>query len=392
MKLFNVHNNHTLPGGMEVLFAAISKLLKERGHDVVDIARHNADLKNVWSKFAAFGGAIHSPSVYREFTKLIADHKPAIAHVHNLYPQLSTSALDAFHDAGVPVVMHVQDYKITCPTAQHLRKGEICEKCMNGHEYWAAIHNCRGSVPMSIAYSLRNAWARKSGRLERAVSAYVCPTRFVADLIIRGGFPADRVKVVPNFSDLPDVPFREPGGDYVAYVGRISPEKGLDVLIDAGRRTGLPVKIVGDPSQMPELQTNLPANVQFVGKLDRHEMPGFLNRAKMLVVPSVWYEAFGIVCVEALSRGIPVIASNAGGLSEVVEHDRTGLLVPPRDPVSLGKAMQLLWDDVALARRLGECGYHTARQRYTPAAFYEGIRSVWAGLGVAAPEPVAVPA
>src|SRR4051812_47307446 len=191
---------------MEVLFESLSKIFKSHGHDVVDIARHNADLKGLWSKLTAFGSAIHSPSVYREFTKLIEQHRPALAHVHNLYPQLSTSALDALHDAGVPTIMHVQDYKLTCPTAQHLRHGTICEKCLGGHEYWAAVHNCRNNVPMSVAYALRNAWARGSGRLQRAVNIYLCPTQFVADLIIRGGYPADRVKVIPNFCDLPDVP------------------------------------------------------------------------------------------------------------------------------------------------------------------------------------------
>lgn len=391
MKLFNLHNNHAHPGGMEVLFASLSTLLKKQGHDVVDIARHNADLKSLWSKLTAFGSAIHSPSVYRELTQLIEWHRPQVAHVHNLYPQFSTSALDAFHDSGVPVVMHVQDYKLTCPTAQHLRHGKICEKCIGGHEYWAAIHNCRNSVPMSTAYAMRNVWARGSGRIQRAVSLYLCPTQFVANLIVRGGYPADRVKVIPNFCDLPDVPPRETAGQYLAYVGRISPEKGLDVLIEAGRRTGLPVKIAGDASLMPELQQDLPANVQFVGKLGREALPAFLDGATALVVPSVWYEAFGIVCVEALSRGIPVIASDIGGLGEVIAHEQTGLLVPAGDAAALGAAMQRLWDDPELAKRLGHHGHRVARERFTPDAFYRQLGSFWADL-LAAPQPAAMPA
>ena len=391
MKLFNVHNTHAHPGGMEVLFAAISALLKKQGHDVVDIARDNADLKSLWAKLTAFGSAIYSPSVYREFTKLIADQRPHLAHVHNLYPQFSTSALDALHDAGVPVVMHVQDYKLTCPTAQHLRHGTICEKCVGGHEYFAAIHNCRNNLPMSVAYALRNAWARGSGRIQRAVSMYLCPTKFVADLIIRGGYPADRVKVIPNFCDLPDVQPREGNGQYIGYVGRISPEKGLPVLIEAARRTGIPTKIAGDPSLMPELFEKQPNNVEFVGKLGRQELPKFLDGLRALVVPSVWYEAFGIVCVEALSRGIPVIASDIGGLGEVVEHNRTGLLVPPGDAIALADAMRMLWHDDDLCRDLGLAGYTTARDRFTPDAFYRELKSLWSDL-LAAPAGVATPA
>lgn len=385
MKLLNVHNVHAHPGGMEVVFTGLSKLLRERGHDVVDLAKDNGDLRGLFAKLAAFGGAIHSPSVYREVTELMKREQPRLAHVHNLYPQFSTSALDAMHDAGVPVLMHVGDYKLTCPTAQHLRHGKICEKCVTGSQFNAAIHNCRNSISMSVAYAARNAWARGSGRIKRAVSLYLCPTQFTADLIIRGGYPADRVRVIPNFCDLPDAPPRQGVGEYVGYIGRISPEKGLDVLIDAARRTGLPTKIVGDPSLMPELQTKLPAGVQFVGKLNRQQVDAFLQGVRVLVVPSVWYEVFGLVCIEALSRGIPVIASNIGGLPEVVEHEKTGLLTPAGDAAALAHAMQRLWDDTDLNQSLGLAGYHAVRQKFTPEAFYRQLVQLW-GEVLAAPQ------
>lgn len=387
MKVLNVHNNHEFHGGMEVLFTSISKLLRERGHDVIDLSRNNSELKSLWSKIGAFGTAIYSPSTYREVAALLKQHGPAVAHVWNLYPQFSTSALDAMYDAGLPVLMHVQDYKLTCPAGQHLRHGAICEKCIGGKEYNIVLHRCRGGRAMSTAYALRNAWARLSGRLQRAVSLYVCPTQFVANLIIRGGYPAERVRVVPNFCDLPDVPPREHAGQYIGYIGRISPEKGVDVLIEAARRTGLPTKIAGDPRQMMHLVEGAPDNVQFVGGLKREQIPAFLDDVRALVVPSVWYEAFGIVCVEALSRGIPVIAADAGGLSEVIQHNETGLLVPMADPVALGDAMQRLWDDVNLTQRLGRRGYEVARQRYTVEAFYRGITALWSE--VTAPRPAA---
>lgn len=387
MKVLNIHNNHEFAGGMEVLFASIGKLLRDRGHDVIDLAKNNSELKSLWSKINAFAGAIHSPSTYKEVTSLLKQQGPRVAHVWNLYPQFSTSALDALHDVGVPVLMHVQDYKLTCPAGQHLRHGKICEKCVGGREYYAAIHSCRGGRAMSTSYALRNMWARVSGKIQRGVSMYVCPTKFVANLIIRGGYPADRVRVVPNFCDLPDVPPRDHAGKYIGYIGRISPEKGLPVLIDAARNTGLPTKIVGDPHQMMHLLDGLPQNVQFLGALKRHEIPVFLDGVRALVVPSVWYEAFGIVCVEALSRGIPVIAADAGGLGEVITHNETGLLVPMADARALGEAMQLLWDDTNLTMRLGRRGYDVAREKFTVDAFYRGITSVW--NEVLKPEPAA---
>ncbi|MFT3786354.1 MAG: glycosyltransferase family 4 protein [Tepidisphaeraceae bacterium] len=381
MRVINVHNHHVLPGGMEVLFASITNLLRSRGHDVITLERQNKDLRGLSGKLRAFGSMVYSPSAKREMTALLKDQQPSVVHVHNLYPQLSPSIIDACADAGVPVVMSIQDYKLTCPTAQHLRDGTLCEKCVGGHEQWCAIHNCRGSRPMSVAYALRNAATRVTKKVHRGVSAYLCCSQFVANQHIKGGFPADRVKVLYNFADLPDAAPRESDGDYAAYIGRISPEKGLDVLIDAARRTGLPVKIAGDPVAMPELLRDVPANVQFVGKLSRDAVPEFLRRARYLVVPSVWWEAFGIVCAEAMAYRLPVIATAAGGLPEVVDHGVTGLTVPMRDGAALAEAMTALWNDPAKARAMGEAGRVKALREYSPDVYYQRLIEAYRSVG-----------
>jgi glycosyltransferase involved in cell wall biosynthesis len=233
---------------------------------------------------------------------------------------------------------------------------------------------------MSIAYAARNAWARTSGIVHKAVSVYACPTRFVADLLIEAGYPSDRVRVVYNYCDLPPAPKRTSQGSYIGYLGRISPEKGVNVLIDAARRSGIPTRIAGDASPMPELSANLPANVHFVGKLDRQEIDAFLSDMRALVVPSVWYEVFGLVCVEALSRGIPVIASDIGGLPEVVHHERTGLLVPANDPIALAGAMQTLWDQPQLAAEYGLAGQEVVKRLFSPDTFYRQMRELWSDL------------
>jgi glycosyltransferase involved in cell wall biosynthesis len=380
VKVLNVHNVHAHPGGMEVVFIGLTKLLRARGHEVVELSKDNTQLKSLFSKLAAFGGAIYSRSVYREVRDLAERERPAVAHVHNLYPQFSTSALDALYDAGVPVILHAGDYKLTCPTAQHLRHGAICEKCLGGREWNAALHNCRGNLPMSIAYAARNAWARVSGSVHRAVSVYACPTQFVADLLVRGGYPADRVRVLPNFLDLPDAPPTQRLGGAVGYLGRISGEKGIDILVEAARQVGCDTRIAGDATHAPQLVANLPPNVTLVGKVARDALDDFFAGLRVLVVPSVWYEVFGLVCIEALSRGVPVIASDIGGLPEVIAHEQTGLLVPPGDAVALATALRRLIDDEPFARALGERGRQSVRQRFSADAFYRQLRSLWDGV------------
>jgi glycosyltransferase involved in cell wall biosynthesis len=378
VKVLNVHNHHALPGGMEVLFTSITRLLRERGHHVVTLERENAELKSFFSKIAAFGSAIHSPSAYRAMREMIDQHHPEVVHVHNLYPQLSVSALDACHDAGVPVVMSVQDYKLTCPAAQHLRSGKVCTKCVGGREHWCAIHNCRGSIAMSAAYAARNAYARMTGKVERAVSLYLCPTNFVAGTLIDAGYPADRVEVIPNFCDLPAASTRSEPGSYAAFIGRVSPEKGLDVLLDAACLSNVPTRVAGDLTKMPHLKTLAPDNVHFHGALSRQEIPDFLRGARFLVVPSIWNEAFGIVAAEAMSWSLPVIASRIGGLPEVVQDGVNGLLVEPGNAESLARAMLRLATDDQLCLQLGTAAREKATREYSVDAFYRRLMRAYA--------------
>lgn len=387
LRVLNAHNRHAGAGGMEVLFASITRLLRGRGHAVVELSRDNAQLRGLAGKLAAFGSAIYSPGTYRQVRRLLIDERIGVAHVHNIYPQFSVSLFDACAEAGVPVVLHVQDYKLTCPTAQHLRHGRICDLCMTHGEHHCAIHNCRGSRAMSVAYALRNAAARIGGKIHAGVAYYACCSRFARDLIVRGGFPAERAGVLPNFFDLPTFSGRVHGdGEYVAYVGRISPEKGLDVLTAAAALVpDYPVRVVGDASAMPNLVYAAPPNVEFVGPLPRDQMHAFLDRARMLVVPSVWWEAFGIVAAEAMSRELPVIASDAGGLAEVVDHGVTGLKVPMRDPAALAQAIRQIWQNPAAARAMGQAGRAKAERLYSPDAYYGGLVDIWRRLGLLGP-------
>jgi glycosyltransferase involved in cell wall biosynthesis len=373
MKVINVHNRHAGPGGMEVLFESITRLLRSRGHSVVVVEKDNKDIRGLKGKLTSFGSMIHSPTAKREMIELIRRESPDVVHVHNLYPQLSPSVIDACVESNVPVVMSVQDYKLTCPTAQHLRKGKVCEKCTTGRDWWCAVHNCRGSRAMSTAYAVRNMVARARGNIHRGVDAFLCCSQFVSDQIVRGGYPQDKARVLFNFADLPDAPPRATTGEYVAYIGRISPEKGIDVLIDAARRTGIPLKIAGDPSPMPALQQNLPANVEFVGSLRREQIPVFLGNARMLAVPSVWYEAFGIVCAEAMAYRLPVVASRMGGLPEVVDHGRTGLCVTAGDAGAWADAIVKLWEDQSLSTRMGEAGREKALREFSPDVYYQRL-------------------
>src|SRR5262249_52952682 len=159
------------------------------------------------------------------------------------------------------------------------------------------------------------------------------------------------VVVIPLWFELPESTADPARGEYFAYVGRFAPEKGIATLLEAARRTGLPFRLAGDSAHLPFSQR--PANAQLVTTRTREELMEFYRGAGAVVVPSLWFETFPMVIGEAMSNGIPVIASRIGGLPELVQHESTGLLIEPGDAEDLGRQASRLWNDPGLARRLG---------------------------------------
>ena len=384
MRVLNVHNYHAAVGGFEVFYEGVTDVLRDRGHHVSTFERDSSTIETLPQKAAALGSAIRSPANRRLVREMVEDEHIDLVHLNNVWPLVSPSVIDACHDArggrGVPVVMSMQDYKLTCPAGQHLRHGVVCEKCMNGREHWAAVHGCRENRAWSAAYAVRNVANRLRGVFHDRVTLYLPCSQFVADHLVRGGFDAERMHVVPDFTDLPESKSdcaAKPGGAYAAYVGRISPEKGLDVLIEASRRTGIPVKIAGDPRKMPALVAAAPPQVEFVGKLSRDALPEFYEGARFGVVPSRWYECFGIVAAEAQGYGCPVIASRIGGLPEVVQEGVTGLLVEPDDPADLARAMRRLWDSPAEVAAMCRNARRRAAEQFSTDVFYRRLAAAY---------------
>jgi len=375
MKILHVHNYHAGRGGMEVIYEYTTRLLRQGGHEVIELTLDSKSLDSPLKKLGAFGSSVYSVSAYRKTRELIEAHRPDLAHVHNLYPMFSTSVISACRAKGVPVVMNVQDYKLTCPMGQHLRNGSICTKCLDGSVVWSAVHACKGGRLESGAYAISHGITRLRRAYQRGVDLFVTPARFTADYLVRAGYDRSRIVVIPNMSDLPPAPPAKGDGEYAAFVGRISPEKGLDVLINAARISNIPVRIAGSGTLAN--RDKLPENVRFVGSLSREALPEFYCGARFVVIPSIWQEVFSVVTLEAMGMGIPVIASKTGGLAEVFEHERSGIYVPPGDAQALAGAMRRLWDDPASCRQMGEAARQEAIERYSPEAFLERLTAAF---------------
>lgn len=378
MKIIQVHNRQRGVGGQNVMCDAVGSLLARKGHQVVPFERSNEDIHGLSGKIRAFAGGTYSVSIKREFAALLRTEKPDLVHVHNLYPLISPSVLVASRQYGVPVVMRCANFRMVCPNYHHFRNGAICELCKDGSEFWCALTNCRGNVCESIGFALQNVFARKLRLFSRNVSYYLPPSAFVRCRLIAAGLPADRIVVLPNLVPIPAAAANPAAGSYVGFVGRFSPEKGLETLLAAARQADLPLRLAGDALPMGDtfLRT-APRQACFVGKLARDGLHEFYRHTRFLVVPSLCFESFGLAAAEAMAHGLPVIASRIGGLAEVVEDGVTGFLVEPGDVTALALAMQRLWNDPERCRQMGAAARDKALREYSSDVYYWRLLSVY---------------
>jgi glycosyltransferase involved in cell wall biosynthesis len=370
VKILHIHNYHAGRGGLEVIYEYTTRVLRERGHEVIELSRDSASIDTPMAKLGALASGVYSTATYRETRRLIEAHRPSVAYVHNVYPMLSTSVFDACHDEHIPVVMDVQDYKMTCPMGRHLRDGAICTKCKEGSVAWSAVHACKGGRLTSAAYALTHGITRIRRAYQNGVDLFVTPAKFVANYLVSNGIDRSRIAIVPNMCDLPTDEPASGATEYAAFVGRLSPEKGVDVLVDAAELVNVPTCIAGAGDLPP---VHAPGHIKFVGPITREALPAFYRKARFIVVPSVWHEVYPVVIVEAMLLGIPIIASDIGGMPEMFENEKSGLLVPPGDAPALAEAMSRLWADPDRCRRMGQAAREFGMRHFSRRAFHDRL-------------------
>ncbi|MES2537314.1 MAG: glycosyltransferase family 4 protein [Pseudomonadota bacterium] len=379
MKILVVHNAYQQRGGEDVAVAAEIALLRARGHEVAFYQRDNSELRNGMSILpaaAAVASTFWSRRTVRDIGRACETFMPDVIHAHNIFPLISPSLYWAAARRCVPVVQTLHNFRLLCPQAMFLREGKVCEDCLGKTPWRAITRKCyRTSVPQSALLAGMLSSHRAAGTYRSKVTRYIVPTRFCKEKFIRGGLPAERLCIKPNFvvsSSVPDWQSRS-GGIFAA---RLSGEKGLDVLIEAmGISNGASIRIVGDGPLRERAQDFFRGD--YLGPKSSAQVMQLLAGAQYLVAPSRCYETFGLVVIEAFACGTPVIASRHGGLGELVEDGVTGLLVNPADPADL--ALKINWAQAHPAQMLamGRAARAVYEARYTPESNYRMLIDIY---------------
>lgn len=379
MKILITHNNYGRYSGEEAVVDNMGAMMQAHGHQVSfyrpSTANHQTGLA---SKIRMFLSGVYSYRGVHGVRRALHKEQPDIINIHNLYPFISPAALFACKSAGIPIVMTVHNYRLICPTGLFLRDGRPCEYCLHQGNEWGCIrYNCEKDLFKSSGYALRGYVARKIGAYQKNVDRYVCLTSFQKKKLIEAGFASEKITVIPNSVPIPQ-PYAATPGKYIAYVGRLSREKGWDMLMDiAERNPGLRIEVAGSVrDQAPSGQ--IPANIYFSGYLDQDDLSRFYRDARFLVIPSRCYEGFPLVALEAMAMGKPVIAPDHGGFAEIIGKGphSIGCLFQPNNSVDLEAAILKLWKDVKLVSELGRKCVEKIRTSYSSEMIYRQ----WADL------------
>jgi glycosyltransferase involved in cell wall biosynthesis len=339
MRILSVHNHYQIRGGEDESQKAEVRLLQDKGHQVDVYEEHNDRIPTL-GKIDLASRTVWSRETYQILKSRFTEQTYDLVHVQNFFPLISPSVYYAAQAKGIPVVQTLRNYRLLCPNAQFFRQGRVCEDCLEQFiPLPGVVHACyRGSRAATATVAAMITVHRALGTWTNQVDVYIALTEFARQKFIQGGLPAEKIVVKPNFVH-PDPGWGEGRGNYALFVGRLSPEKGLDTLLQAWEKLGhqIPLKIAGDgplANQIAEASTRL-TGVEWLGRQPLSQVYNLLGEALFLVFPSSWYETFGRVAIEAFAKGTPVIAANIGAIAELVDHSRTGLKFCPDDSEDL---------------------------------------------------------
>ena len=375
MRVLQVHNFYRQPGGEDQVFAAEHDLLAAHGHRVSQYTAHNDSIEGM-SAASLAARTIWNASAYREVRTLIRRETIDLVHVHNTFPMLSPAVCYAARAEGVPVVQTLHNYRLLCPAATFFREGAVCERCLGRTiPYPALVHRCyRRNAAASLAAATMLTGHRAAGTWRTKIDTYIALTDFAKNKFAEGGLPARRIMVKPGFVEDPG--YGNGAGEYALFLGRLTEEKGVAVLCEAWKRLGnvLPLKIAGEGPLRPALH-DLPG-VEYLGQCSRTRVMELLKQAAFLVVPSLWYEGFPMVVVEALACGTPVVASALGSLNELIEDGVNGCRFAPADAAALVSCVEngLRSESFLQMRGRARACYE---QNYTPRRNYDILMQIY---------------
>ena len=393
MRILVVHNLYgsAAPSGENEVFRAEQHLLNEHGHQVETYVRESDEIRDRGLAGAVKGALAvpWNPWSIRALRDRVLRFRPDVVHVHNTFPLISPSIFHGL-EGRCARVLTLHNYRLFCAAAIPLRDGRPCTDCLDRRSAWPGLrHGCyRGSRVATLPLAAGIALHRAAGTWTSQVEAFIALTPFQRETMVAAGLPAERVHVKPNFypgRPVP-VPWHE-RAPYAVFAGRLTAEKGVATLLEAWNRWGdaaPELRIVGDGPLRQQLQSVVRPGlrVRFLGQLPAADAQGHIAGARLLLLPSEWFEGFPMVLREAFAFGTPAAVSAIGPLPSLVESGQAGLIFESARSDSLLTVVRTAWDDPARLQALGQRARECFERLYTASANHEQLMAIYgAALG-----------
>ncbi|MEV4723433.1 glycosyltransferase [Micromonospora humida] len=339
MRIVVAHNRYreAQPSGENTMVDSEIGQLTAAGVEVLPFIRSSDEIPSMPKSAKALLpiSPIYAPRAQQELSRLLTEHRPDVLHLHNPYPLLSPWVVRTAHKHGVPVVQTVHNYRQVCSSGIYFRDGVICQDCKGrALAVPSIVHRCyRDSRAQSALMAATLAVHRGTWR---SVDRFIALTSAIADHLTDYGIPAERIVVKPNAVPDPGAP--TPLGDGFLYLARLTPEKGLDLLLDAWRRHPVgslgTLRVAGDGELRPLVEAAAAerADVVYLGQLDRDGVRAAVEASAVVIAASMWHDVLPTVIIEALASGRPVLGTALGGIPYLVGADA------PHEPAGTGPA------------------------------------------------------
>lgn len=405
MKVLIINTYFSFDGGAEAIAYNTYKILKNRGietyfwaSDKKPYYEKDYPFCNYFTRFnATFKDYIKKPYEYyynnnskRDLQKFINLIKPDIIHIHSFKTCLTSSILECCKN--IPTILTVHDASLFCPSVYLMKNNkELCTNvlCKKGKFYNCIKNKCsKGSLEQSFRLALKSYIFIKNIKY---INKFITPSDALGKLVLQSeiGIKKEQIITVNNFlenSDLKTIPNYSNKG-YFLYIGRLSREKGVHYLLEAMNKLpkDIELHIAGEGANEKNLRKyatdNNLNNVKFLGLIKDKDMKlKEYQNCIATILPSNCFEVFGMTNIESLINGKPVIASEIGGIPEIIENNKNGLLFEPANVEQLKNCILKYWNNKELVIEHGEKGYKKVITRYTEDAYYNKLIKIYNDL------------
>jgi glycosyltransferase involved in cell wall biosynthesis len=368
MKILLIHTHYQLHGGEDAVVEQEVELLNE--HHVVEVLYFQN--QGGWKGAIQFLGSIWNFSAATKVCQKIYDFHPDIVHVHNWHFALGPLVFREINKLGIPIVHTVHNYRLLCPSAILLYQGKLFTNSLQQSFPWKAVFKkvYRSSVVLTFWLAFVVWFHKKIGTWNK-MDAYICLTPFAVELFQQSNFGVskEQFSVKPNFTSVPNEFHSIQREEHFLFIGRLCEEKGIETLLSAF--TGWPflLKIVGD-GPLKELvlnSTKQSQNIIYLGNLPSEKVAEELQKTQALIFPSLWYEPFGLVNIEAFANGTPVLASNIGAPQSLIIDGYNGFHFEPGNVNDLKETIttfNTLSDSIK--KQMGANAFKSYSEKYSP--------------------------